>query len=397
MAHRGAYVVQTSQALPAHLVGGVLKALGTRRPAVINVYTPCQAEHGLPDSASAHAAKLALEGRAFPYLVYDPDAGATVSERLSLEGNPALEETWPTYELEYVDDEGVKRSMTVPLTTADWAATEPRFAKHFRRVKPIDWHDGMVPFAEYLELSAAEREGKTPFLWAKEAEERLGRLAVAAEMVALAEERIDLWHELRELAGVRVPETVRAKIERPLEQRLERELAALKEEYEMKIAQLRESYPAEITRKLARALVSRRPELTLVGGTQLTPAPPIPAAPPPRVGAELASAPGAAQPAPVQAEAATEAAEAAEDTEALEPWIESELCTTCNECTQINPKIFAYDENKQAYIKDPRGGPYSDIVKAAERCTAKVVHPGTPLDPNEPDLDKWIKRAEPYQ
>jgi pyruvate-ferredoxin/flavodoxin oxidoreductase len=100
-------------------------------------------------------------------------------------------------------------------------------------------------------------------------------------------------------------------------------------------------------------------------------------APPEDVGAELASA--------------------REDSEGIEPWIESELCTTCNECTQINPKIFVYDENKQAYIKDPRGGPYSDIVKAAERCTAKVIHSGTPLDPNEPDLDKWVKRAEPYQ
>jgi len=187
-----------------------------------------------------------------------------------------------------------------------------------------------------------------------------------------------------------VPDKVRARIERPLEQRLERELAALKEEYEMKIAQLRESYPAEITRRLAQALVSRRPDLTLVGGTQVAPAPPQPAAPPTRV--------GAAQPVPVEAEAIPAAPEPAEEAEGvIEPWIESELCTTCNECTQLNPKIFAYDENKQAYIKDPRGGPFSDIVKAAERCTAKVIHPGTPLDPNEPDLAKWVKRAEPYQ
>jgi len=405
MAHRGAYVVQTSQALPAHLVGGMLKALGSRRPAVVNVYTPCQAEHGLPDSASAHAARLALEGRAFPYLVYDPDAGATMSERLDLEGNPALDETWPSYDLAYVDDDGEKRSLTLPLTTADWAATEPRFGKHFRHVVPADWSDDMVPFAEYLELSAEERQGRSPFLWVKDADERLGRMAVAEEMVALAEERIDLWDELRELAGVRVSDRVRASIESPMEERyearLEQELTALREEYEMKIAQLKERYPALVTRRIAEALVSRKGVLGgadlagLFGGGAAAPAPgPVPVAAP--APADTPAAPVAApEPAP-EVEVEPEAA-AVDDGGALEPWIESELCTTCNECTNLNPKIFAYNDDKQAYIKDPRGGPFSDIVKAAEKCTAKVIHPGTPWNPKEPDLDKWVKRAEPFQ
>ncbi len=404
MAHRGAFVVQTSQALPAHLVGGVLRALGSRRPAVINIYTPCQAEHGLPDSASAHAAKLALEGRAFPFLTYDPDAGATVSERLSLDGNPELDETWPSYELAYVDEEGVARTMTVPLTTADWAATEPRFAKHFRRLAPIDWTDGpdspQVPFADYLELDAEARRGKTPFLWVTEKEERLGRVAVAPEMAALAEERLDLWDELRELAGVKVPERVRARIEAPLEERLERELAQLKEEYEMKLARLKEQYPARITRRIAEVLVggdggSGRLAALFGGAAAPSTAPAfVPARPAgPRPVAVPRPAPPAAEPSEPEAAAEPAAAEAG----GLEPWIETELCTTCNECTQINPKIFAYNEDKQAYIKDPRGGPFADLVKAAERCTARVIHPGSPLDPREPDLDKWVKRAEAYQ
>jgi pyruvate-ferredoxin/flavodoxin oxidoreductase len=404
MAHRGAYVVQTSQANPAHLVGGLLKALASRRPAVINVYTPCQAEHGLPDSASAHAARLALEGRAFPYLVYDPDAGATVSERLSLDGNPALDETWPAYELSYVDEDGEKSSLTVPLTTADWAATEPRFAKHFRRVPPADWSEAMVPFADYVDLAVEERAGKTPFLWVRQAGERLGRLAVAEEMVALAEERIDLWDELRELAGVRVSDRVRLRIEAPIEERyeerLERELSALRREYEMKIAQLKERYPALVTRRIAEALVSRQGPLPggfagLFGGGGSTAGVP----PPPREEASSSPTRLVSSPPPegVGAELASSREEADEEAESLEPWIESELCTTCNECTNINPKIFAYNEDKQAYVKDPRGGPFSDIVKAAEKCTAKVIHPGTPWNPKEPDLDKWVQRAEPYQ
>ncbi len=39
-----------------------------------------------------------------------------------------------------------------------------------------------------------------------------------------------------------------------------------------------------------------------------------------------------------------------------EAYIETARCTTCNECTQINDKMFAYNENKQAYIANPDAG-----------------------------------------
>jgi pyruvate-ferredoxin/flavodoxin oxidoreductase len=80
----------------------------------------------------------------------------------------------------------------------------------------------------------------------------------------------------------------------------------------------------------------------------------------------------------------------------LAPWIESQLCTSCNECIGINGKIFAYDADRHAYIKDPKGGPYKDLVRAAEKCTAQVIHPGTPFDVNEKDAAKLIARAAKY-
>ncbi len=82
--------------------------------------------------------------------------------------------------------------------------------------------------------------------------------------------------------------------------------------------------------------------------------------------------------------------------EGIEPYIDTELCTTCNECTNLNPKMFKYDDNKQAYIADPRAGTFQQLVTAAERCTAMIIHPGTPLDPDEEDLEKWVKRAERF-
>jgi ferredoxin len=60
------------------------------------------------------------------------------------------------------------------------------------------------------------------------------------------------------------------------------------------------------------------------------------------------------QRAPPRPPPARQTAVAEEDDDlAMEPYIETERCTTCNECTNLNGKMFAYNENKQAYIKDP--------------------------------------------
>jgi len=92
---------------------------------------------------------------------------------------------------------------------------------------------------------------------------------------------------------------------------------------------------------------------------------------------------------------ATASANAPEDYEPV--WIDTPECTACDECTDINPDIFAYNDDKLAVVKNPKAGTYLDIVKAAEKCTAEAIHPGTPFNPDEPNLDKLIKRAEKYQ
>jgi len=409
MAHRGTYVLQSSQALPSHMLRGVLKGLGSRRPAIFNIYSPCQAEHGLPDSGSANAAKLALESRAFPFLVYDPDAGDTFADRIDLTDNPAVADTWPTYELTYTvgdGDDAEEKTLTLPLTIADWAASEPRFARHFKKVKKDAWHDGMVPFHEYVALTAEERQGKTPFIHVRDEEEHLGRMAVSEEMVELAEDRLDLWDELRELAGVKINEKVRRLVAGPIEREYKAKLESLEKEYEKKLAELKSSYPEQITRRIAEALVGGG--LAGVGAPAAVPAAPsmpaqpIPSPTPAKPPAEQGNGGAGAAPAPAvepEAEAAPEPEEAEEAEEmegAIEPYIDTELCTTCNECTNLNPRMFAYNDDKKAYIKDPRAGTYAELVQAAERCTAGIIHPGTPLDPDEPDLDKWVKRAERF-
>ncbi len=78
---------------------------------------------------------------------------------------------------------------------------------------------------------------------------------------------------------------------------------------------------------------------------------------------------------------------------ALEAYIESSRCTSCDECTRINRKVFAYNEKKQAYIKDAAAGTFKDLVTAAEKCPVGIIHPGTPINPKEKGLEKLIQRA----
>ncbi len=79
----------------------------------------------------------------------------------------------------------------------------------------------------------------------------------------------------------------------------------------------------------------------------------------------------------------------------MAPWIDTEQCTACDECTMLNGKIFVYDDQKKAIIKDATAGPYSDLVKAAEKCTAQIIHPGLPAS-SEKDVEKWVKRGEKF-
>jgi pyruvate-ferredoxin/flavodoxin oxidoreductase len=74
--------------------------------------------------------RLALESRAFPFLTFDPDAGRAFADALARRQSVGRR-AWPTYTLEYVAEDGAAAKMELPLTIADWAATETRFRKHF--------------------------------------------------------------------------------------------------------------------------------------------------------------------------------------------------------------------------------------------------------------------------
>ena len=120
MMHPDVYVAQTTCADFNHFYKAVAAANEYSGPAIINVYTTCQPEHGVADELAMAQARLAKESRAFPIFIYDPRAGETIKERLDLKGNPTVKEDWYTIP---------KTGEVIDFIT--FARSEGRFAKHF--------------------------------------------------------------------------------------------------------------------------------------------------------------------------------------------------------------------------------------------------------------------------
>lgn len=118
--HPNVFVAQTTAAHPNHFYKAVQAANEFHGPAVVIVYTTCQPEHGVGDDMAHHQARLAVDSRAFPLLIHDPRQGATLKERLSLQGNPLPSQDWYTLP---------KTGEVVDFLS--FARTEQRFAKHF--------------------------------------------------------------------------------------------------------------------------------------------------------------------------------------------------------------------------------------------------------------------------
>ena len=85
------------------------------------------------------------------------------------------------------------------MTFADFALSEGRFAKQFKKAPPETWNDNMVLLGDFLKLSEDERDGKFPFIWSVDKKNRLMRVLTSVEMVRACEERLQFWHQLKDV------------------------------------------------------------------------------------------------------------------------------------------------------------------------------------------------------
>jgi len=314
IAHREAFVLQSAVTRPDHLTAGLATMARTLRPAVAIVAVPENGDHD-----ARLASSLLYLSRAFPLYRYDPDRGATWSERFEL----------------LVDEE-------LHVTAADFAAVSPKFREHFRILPPEAWDDEQMELSEYLKRYTEEPPLAIPFIWITGVQGASQRAIVSRELVNLCRDRQRAWKIFEELAGVKKADDTEHVTEHVTEHDTEREQKARIEGATQAIYRVVSMLTAPVDQ------VSQ----------------PVP--PPPPV--EQVSRPVSAPPQEETVEAA-----ASED-----PFIDSFLCTSCNDCFKINPRLFQYDGNKQAFIADARAGTFAELVKAAEGCPARCIHPGTP-------------------
>jgi ferredoxin len=199
------------------------------------------------------------------------------------------------------------------------------------------------------------------------------------------------WCLLQELSGVH-SEPVRRAVEgreREIEKRHAQERAALEAAHLAEIERVRGQAVQQAVERLVPLLMdlATAPSLEAVLGDLGSAASAL-AAPPPaaREGVGVPAAPAVA-PGPALAPPAASIEQ---------PYIDSALCTTCNECTNLNGKMFKYNADKQAYLADASAGSYEQLVRAAAKCPARCIHPGKPRPEDRSATAAVVARAAAY-
>jgi ferredoxin len=335
-----AYVLQSAASNLLQMRDGIQRGLRHAGPTLFSVYAPADGESTLPGYL---AAASAMQSRAFPAFSYDPGRGSDSATRFSLENNPQPDVDWPLEFLTYADQDLQAVTEELAFTFVDFLLADRRHSRHFAVIPRANWGEGLISARQWLESPPADAATGLPYVLAVDDADLLCRVVVDERMMRAAQRCRDAWHRLQELGGIH-------------DSRAEALLVREKALWEQ-----------------ARA----------VEAAALAPAA-IPATP----GEQPSIAAAVADPVAAEVEAAPNPDIA---------YIETLRCSSCNECTLASPKMFAYDQNKQAYITDLKAGTYRQLVEAAESCQVSVIHPGKPWNPDEPGLDELIERARPFR
>ena len=339
------YVLQASGSHLFQFRDRIFKGLSYAGPALFSVFSGAPSPGA--DLPPYLVAAAAMDSRVFPAFTFDPSAGPNWASRFYLEANSQVDLDWPIQGFAYEDEEHQRVSEDLAFTLVDFVASDRRYAGHLARVPREKWNGSMIPVDESLTRERKGLPNKVPSLLMVDAHNVLQKVIVDERLIREARRCREMWHSLQELGGVH-------------NSHAEKLLARERKAWEERMQQEAEAH----------------------------------AAVPP------ATAPAAAVPAAPAASATPAAASAAAEQEPErspdEAYIETARCSTCNECTQINGKMFAYDGNKQAYIADINAGTYAQLVEAAESCQVSIIHPGKPRNPKEPGLEELLKRAEPF-
>jgi len=382
ISHRQAVVTQCSAARHQQLLANFEMSLNATRTSLHLINVGLR-EIGEGSGLNAWlVAGAALEGRAHPFFSFDPGAGDSIADQMDFSANPQADRDWPMQPFSYSNTQGDVQQMELDFTFADYALLTPRLHDHFS-VIPLDCEsEDLLPVAEYLTLPVDEVDNLVPYIWAVNKNNELRRLAVSSALIHACRDRMNFWHSLQEMAGIRSRyiEDAEQRIRAEADEQIASQVAQAKAEFEAQLEQVKTETAANVMSRLTDMLLG----MDLSGAA----APLMPAASSAAVSDSVAAVEEQAQESAEQ-----EPQEAAEENSYEEAWIDSPLCTTCNDCTDMNPLMFVYNDTNQAIIADLSAGTYQQMVEAAEICPSRCIYPGKPWNKDEFDLDDLIEQA----
>ncbi|MDH3215940.1 MAG: ferredoxin [Candidatus Krumholzibacteria bacterium] len=382
------YVLQAPVSAQSAINTGFAQGLRYPGPALFSVYVGTSSTR--PALSTFLDAAASAESRSFPVLTFDPGKGETLAERIDILENSQSDIDWPNETFAYRTADGEVCEVDLGFTTADYLLCDSRLSEQFWCPAPAQWHEDMVPLHEYLR-EAREGDTRIPYLLTVDGEGRLARAIVTRAIVLSVLRCASHWRHVQEMGGINNSFALNlvAKEKQRLAEEKRCEVDAIEKNYVEQMDQDLGELTREIVQRIANRLIIE------AGGGDNTPITPLAESAAPGGGSALAEATVADE---AVKEAAQEEVEEEEDevTAFDDPYIDTPLCTSCNECTQLNGQIFAYNDNKQAFIQDPSAGPYKDLVRAAELCPVRIIHPGKPRDSSEPGVDELLRRAQPF-
>ena len=375
VAHREAFVVQSSLAKPSVLSDQLRVLSKSLRPAVAIVAGPTKQtvpQWSWPESVVAHLS------RTLPIFTYDPDAGGSWADRLVLGELEEKQKQWLSVNWSYTDSDGTIQSKTEALTFAHAAALQLGFRKHFLTIPEEVWDEQQIELGEYLNAYEEEPPRAIPFIWIVGPDELPQKAVVTRSLVSASRDRQRSWSVLQELAGIN-NEYVRRAVEetsKKVESSVRAELKTIGERERLEgAAQAIDRLVAVFTNPTALEAPAVSDQISMYSAEQ----------------PKVEEKPGE-EARPVEAPE-----EEAEEEFSAEPYIDSFLCTSCNDCINLNPLLFKYNEDKQAVIGDVSAGTFLQLVKAAEACPAKCIHPGAPAPHDETATAEVIARAQAFR
>jgi ferredoxin len=382
VAHREAFVLQSTLAHPHRLFSGLRRMATVLGPAAALISMP---SWSVPIPPWVQLAAMHF-GRGAPLFRYDPAAGETWADRFDLSENPRPELSWTTPEMTYVDESGEEHPLDERFTFAHAAALDPLYRPQFRVIPRVAWSEEQVPIADYLIAGEDEWRRLVPFIWVVDDDGVLARAVMTREMAFSCLDSARAWRILQELGGADneyARRAAHAAREQALAEAAE-ERAKLEAEHAEALDQAGRAAASDAMERLVAVMMSEDALTALSTGAAPAAAPTAPVEAPP-------------QPVEEEEEVAVEEEEAEEEAVSFnEPYITAALCTTCNECTNLNGRMFQYNQNKQATIADAGAGTFEELVKAAEKCPARCIHPGAPREGDATVTDDLLARAAKF-